>query len=117
MFVEAIEKAHYSPGEDIYIALDSAASEFYENGKYIFKKSSQETFDSSDLVDFYVKLVEKYPIISIEDGLAEDDWAGWKILTEKLGNRIQLVGDDLYVTNIKRFQKRNKIICYSNNMI
>ena len=105
IIVEAIEKAGYMPGEDIFVALDSAASEFYENGKYVFHKSNKEVFNSSEMVNFYKKLVDKYPIISIEDGLAEDDWDGWKILTEKLGNRIQLVGDDLFVTNVERFQK------------
>ena len=102
VIVEAVEKAGYKPGDDIHIALDPAASEFFEDGKYIFKKSTGETLSSSDMVDFYSGLVDKYPIISIEDGLAEDDWDGWKLMTEKLGKKIQLVGDDLFVTNPKR---------------
>jgi len=105
VIVEAIEKAKYKPGQDVYIALDAAASEFFEDGKYRFKKSSGQILSSQEIVDFYVKLVDKYPIISIEDGLSEDDWDGWKLLTEKLGQRIQLVGDDLFVTNPERFQK------------
>ncbi len=104
VIVEAIEKANYKPGEDIKIAMDPAASEFYENGEYVFKKSTGERLSPEQMVDFYAKLVEKYPIISIEDGLAEDDWDGWKLMTEKLGDKIQLVGDDLFVTNIERLQ-------------
>jgi enolase len=102
---QAISDAKYKPGVDVVMALDPAASEFYENGKYTFKKSSGEVLTSADMVDFYAKLVDKYPIISIEDGLAEDDWDGWKLMTEKLGHKIQLVGDDLFVTNPLRFQK------------
>ena len=103
VIVEAIEKAGYKPGDDVLIAMDAAASEFYEEGKYKFKKSDGSQLSSSELVDFYVDLVDRYPIISIEDGLDEDDWDGWKVLTEKLGQRIQLVGDDLFVTNPERF--------------
>lgn len=99
LLVEAIEKAGYKPGKDIFIAIDAASSEFYENGKYIFKKSSGEQLTSQQMVDFWVKLAEKYPIISLEDGMSEHDWDGHKLLTEKLGNKIQLVGDDLFVTN------------------
>ncbi len=105
VIVEAIEQANYKPGSDIKIAMDPAASEFYEDGKYVFKKSTGEKLSSAEMVDFYANLVEKYPIISIEDGLAEDDWDGWKLMTEKLGKKIQLVGDDLFVTNIERLQK------------
>ncbi len=105
VIVEAVEKAGYKPGDDVHIALDPAASEFFEDGKYIFKKSTGETLSSSDMVDFYSGLVDKYPIISIEDGLAEDDWDGWKLMTEKLGKKIQLVGDDLFVTNPKRLKR------------
>ncbi len=104
VIVEAIEKTGYKPYEDVHIALDPAASEFFDNGKYVFKKSSGEVLSSSDMVNFYASMVEKYPIISIEDGLAEDDWDGWKIMTEKLGKKIQLVGDDLFVTNPKRLK-------------
>jgi len=97
----AIEAAGYKPGQDCFIALDPASSEFYENGRYVLAREGQ-TLDSAGMVDYYVKWCAAYPIISIEDGLAEDDWAGWQLLTSKLGDRIQLVGDDLYVTNVKR---------------
>lgn len=99
--VEAIEKAGYKPGKDIFIAMDPAASEFYDEAKkrYIFKKSTKEELTSEQMVDFWINLVNKYPIISIEDGMSEHDWAGHKLMTEKLGKKIQLVGDDLFVTN------------------
>jgi enolase len=105
--LEAIKKAGYVPGKDIYIGFDVAASEFYdkEKGKYVFKKSTKEQFTSAQMVDYYAKLVEKYPIISIEDGLDENDWEGHKLLTDKLGNKVQLVGDDLFVTNTKYIKK------------
>lgn len=102
VIVEAINKAGYKPGVDIVIALDPAASEFFENGKYVFKKSTGEKLSSEQMVDFWEKLVNKYPIYSIEDGMAEDDWEGWKIMTERLGDKIQIVGDDLFVTNVER---------------
>jgi enolase len=105
VIMEGIEKAGYKPGKDIYLALDPAATEFFENGKYVFKKSTKESFTSRQMVDFYKKWVDKYPIISIEDGLAEDDWEGWKLMTEVLGDRIQLVGDDLFVTNVERLTR------------
>jgi enolase len=105
LIIEAIEKANYKPGDEIFIALDVAASEFFEEGTYILKKSTGDKLTSQELVDFYVELAKKYPIISIEDGLAEDDWEGWKTLTDKLGHKIQLVGDDLYVTNPERLKK------------
>jgi enolase len=101
----AIVDADYKPEKDVFIALDPAASEFFEDGKYTLKKSTGKVLTSEQMVDFYVKMVEKYPIISIEDGLAEDDWDGWKLMTEKLGKKIQLVGDDLFVTNPDRFKK------------
>ncbi len=107
LILEAIEKAGYTAGKDVYIALDPASSEFYdaEKNKYILKSENKE-LTPAELVDYYARLVEKYPaIVSIEDGMAEDDWDGWKIMTEKLGNKIQLVGDDVYVTNTKRIQK------------
>lgn len=104
LILEATEKAGYEPGKDICIALDPASSEFYKNGKYILESEGKK-LSSEEMVDYYVNLVEKYPIISIEDGLAEDDWSGWKILTEKLGDKIQIVGDDLFVTNVKRLKK------------
>ena len=99
--MEAIEKAGYVAGKDIFLALDVASSEMYENGKYNFKGEGK-IYSSEELVNYYCDLVEKYPIISIEDGLSEDDWNGWKLLTEKIGNKVQLVGDDLFVTNYSR---------------
>lgn len=99
--MEAIEKAGYVAGKDIFLALDVASSEMYENGKYNFKGEGK-IYSSEELVNYYCDLVEKYPIISIEDGLSEDDWDGWKLLTEKIGNKVQLVGDDLFVTNYSR---------------
>lgn len=111
LIVEAIEKAGYKPGSEIYIALDPASTELYdeakkkgEEGKYYFWKSDLMK-TSEEMVDFYADLVEKYPIISLEDGMAEDDWDGWKLLTERLGGKIQLVGDDLFVTNTERLKK------------
>ncbi len=102
--LEAINKAGYKPGSQISIALDPAASEFYDktSAKYIFKKSDKSQRTSEQMVKFWTKWVEQYPIISIEDGMAEDDWDGWKLLTEELSSRIQLVGDDLFVTNTER---------------
>ncbi len=102
VILEAIEKAGYQPGEDIKLALDVASSEFFEDGTYVFKKSGGEKKSAADMVEIYSDWIAKYPIYSIEDGLSEDDWAGWKILTEKLGNKVQLVGDDLFVTNPER---------------
>jgi len=103
----AIEKAGYKPGKDIYIALDPASSEYYleKENMYHFKKSSGEKLTPAQMVDYWVDWTKKYPIISIEDGLAEDDWKGWKLITEKIGDKIQLVGDDLFVTNVNRLQK------------
>jgi enolase len=107
LILEAIEAAGYKPSEQIAIALDPASSEFYnkETGKYVFKKSDKRELSSEEMVAFYDNWTRQYPIVSLEDGLAEDDWAGWKILTDKLGSRIQLVGDDIFVTNIKRLQR------------
>jgi len=104
VILQSIEKAGYRPGEDLYIALDPAASEFFDQtkGKYVFKKSDGRELSPSEMVDFWAGWVDRYPIISIEDGMAEDDWDGWKLMTEKLGGRIQLVGDDLFVTNTRR---------------
>lgn len=99
--IKGIETAGYRPGDDIYIALDPAASSFFENGEYILKAENTK-LSGKEMIDYYTDLIEKYPIISIEDGLAEDDWDNWKLITEKLGNRIQIVGDDLFVTNQKR---------------
>ncbi|HQP02716.1 MAG TPA: phosphopyruvate hydratase, partial [Bacteroidia bacterium] len=105
--IEAIEKAGYKPGDDVMIAMDAAASEFYDAEKkvYHFKKSSGEKLTSSEMVSYWKQWCEKYPIVSIEDGLAEDDWAGWKELTNVLGGKVQLVGDDLFVTNTERLAR------------
>ncbi|HUU27207.1 MAG TPA: phosphopyruvate hydratase [archaeon] len=105
VILEAIEKAGYKAGLDVHLALDPASSEFYENGKYVFSKSDGSVRSSEQMVAFYADWVKKYPIISIEDGLAEDDWGGWKLLNAKLGKKIQLVGDDLFVTNTKRLNR------------
>jgi enolase len=105
LIMTAIEKANYKPGKDIMIALDSAASSFYEKGKYILAAEKKPRKSAEDMVQFYADLVKRYPIISIEDGLAEDDWAGWKLLTDELGGKIQIVGDDIFVTNVKRLEK------------
>jgi enolase len=103
--LEAIQQAGYKAGEQISIALDPAASEFYQDGKYVFKKSDKSSKTSEEMVNFWAKWVNDYPIVSLEDGLAEDDWDGWKLLTEKVGSKIQLVGDDLFVTNTERLQQ------------
>ncbi len=104
LVVEAITKAGFEPGKDVFIALDAASSEFYKNGKYVFE-STGESRTSAEMVAFWKEWCEKYPIVSIEDGLDEDDWDGWKLLTETLGNKVQLVGDDLFVTNSKRLAR------------
>jgi len=105
--LEAITAAGYKPGEQVAIALDPAASEFYDraSGKYVFKKSDKSAHPPAQMVDFWANWCRQYPIISLEDGLAEDDWAGWKLLTEKLGGKVQLVGDDLFVTNTQRLAR------------
>lgn len=105
VIMEAISKAGYKPGTDVKIALDSAASSFYKDGKYYLKAEARPERSASDMIEFYAGLVERYPIFSIEDGLAEDDWDGWKALTVRLGDKIQLVGDDLFVTNTKRIEE------------
>jgi enolase len=103
--VEAISAAGYEPGADVFVALDPAASEFYKKGVYIFEKSDNRQLTSREMVNYWKEWCDNYPIISIEDGLAEDDWDGWKLLTDELGNRVQLVGDDLFVTNTEFLQK------------
>lgn len=103
--LEAIQQAGYKPGDEIAIALDPAASEFYQDGKYVFKKSDRSTKSSEEMARFWAKWARDYPIVSLEDGLAEDDWQGWKILTDEVGSKIQLVGDDLFVTNTERLQE------------
>ncbi len=107
LILEAIEAAGYKPGEQIAIALDPASSEFYDKDKqkYVFKKSDKRELSSEEMVAFWENWAKQYPIVSLEDGLAEDDWAGWRLLTERLGGRIQLVGDDLFVTNVSRLQR------------
>ncbi|MAJ71815.1 phosphopyruvate hydratase [Candidatus Poribacteria bacterium] len=102
VIMEAIEKAKYIPGDDVLIALDPASSEFYKDGNYILEAEAQSKKSPDEMVQFYADLCQKYPIISIEDGMAEDDWGGWKLLTEAIGNKVQLVGDDLFVTNTER---------------
>jgi enolase len=103
--LEAIQQAGYKPGEDISVALDPAVSELYQDGKYVFKKSDKSAKTSEEMVKYWAKWVNDYPIVSIEDGLAEDDWAGWALLTKEVGDKIQLVGDDLFVTNVERLQQ------------
>ncbi len=114
VMVQAIEKAGYKPGRkadggDVALALDPAASEFYEDGRYVFKKAAKggtpKTRTSEEMVAYYEELINKYPLDSIEDGMAENDWAGWKLLTDKIGGRCQIVGDDLYVTNVKYLER------------
>jgi len=102
--LSAIEKAGYQPGKDCFIALDPAASEFYEDGRYVLSREGT-SLSTDEMVDYYARWVANYPIISLEDGLAEDDWDGWQLLTQKLGGKIQLVGDDLYTTNVKRLSQ------------
>src|SRR6201996_8784796 len=103
--LEAIQQAGYKPGEQIAIALDPAASEFFQDGKYVFKKSDKSSKSSEDMVRFWSDWVRQYPIVSLEDGFAEDDWDGWSMATKELGARIQLVGDDLFVTNVERLRR------------
>ena len=105
LVIEAIQAAGYNPGEQIAIALDPASSEFYQDGKYVFKKSDKSVKTSEEMVKYWADWVSKYPIVSLEDGFAEDDWKGWKLFTDEVGSKVQLVGDDLFVTNTKRLQK------------
>ncbi|MBN1309895.1 MAG: phosphopyruvate hydratase [Anaerolineae bacterium] len=104
VILEAVQQAGYAPGEQVMIALDPAATEIFEDGKYLLKKEDR-SLTGAEMVDFYADWVEKYPIISIEDGLAEDDWEAWQLMVERLGSRIQIVGDDLLVTNVERVQR------------
>ena len=104
VIIEAIEKAGYTPGAQIFIALDPAATELFKDGKYVLEGEGA-AYTPAEMVGYYENLVNKYPIISIEDGMAEDDWDGWKLITDRLGSRIQIVGDDLYVTNVERLRK------------
>jgi enolase len=105
LIMSAIEKAGYKPGKDCAIAIDAAANSFYTNGKYMMAAEKKPEKTSEEMVKYYTGLVKKYPIVSIEDGLAEDDWNGWKILTDTLGGKIQIVGDDIFVTNPRRLEK------------
>jgi enolase len=105
VIIEAIEAAKYAPGKEVALALDVAASELYAGGSYTFKKSGAGTRDAAGMIDLYAKWLDEYPIVSIEDGLAEDDWEGWAQLTKTLGDRVQLVGDDLFVTNTDRLAR------------
>ncbi|MGA9349065.1 MAG: phosphopyruvate hydratase [Anaerolineae bacterium] len=121
VILEAIERAGYKPGEDVYIALDPAASEIYHDGRYVLKKEGRE-LSGEEMVAFYQDWVEKYPIISIEDGLAEDDWEHWTLLVERIGDRVQIVGDDLLVTNVARVKRAirekaaNSLLCKVNQI-
>jgi enolase len=121
IILEATEQAGYKPGQEIRIALDPAASEFYEDGQYVLQKEGR-TLSGAEMVEFYADWVEKYPIISIEDGLDEDDWESWQLMTERLGDRLQIVGDDLLVTNVARVRKAiehnacNSLLCKVNQI-
>ncbi len=121
VILQAIEKAGYKPGQDMFIALDPAASEIYEDGVYKLKKEGRN-LSGAEMVDFYVDWVNKYPIISLEDGLAEDDWESWVLLQKRIGDRVQIVGDDLLVTNVERVQKAidlkaaNSLLCKVNQI-
>lgn len=114
--MKAIEKAGYQPGGDVFIALDAASTEFYKNGKYELAGEGK-SLDSGAMVDYYADLVARYPIVSIEDGMDEDDWEGWQALTEKLGDKCQLVGDDLFVTNEKRLRKGIEMGCANSILV
>jgi enolase len=105
VILEAINAAGYKPGEQVAIALDPAASEFFENGKYVFKKSDKSVRSAEQMVKFWAEWVRQYPIVSLEDGMGEDDWPGWKLLTQELGKKVQLVGDDIFVTNTTIFKR------------
>jgi len=121
VILEGIERAGYEPGQDIFIALDPAASEFFQDGRYVLQKEGRE-LSSAEMVEFYAQWAERYPIISIEDGLAEDDWEGWQLLCQRIGDRVQLVGDDLLVTNVERVRKAldlgacNSLLCKVNQI-
>jgi enolase len=121
VILEGVERAGYQPGQDVFIALDPAASEFFQDGRYVLQKEGRE-LSSEEMVDFYAQWVERYPIISIEDGLAEDDWEGWQLLCRRIGDHVQLVGDDLLVTNVERVRKAlelgacNSLLCKVNQI-
>jgi len=121
VILEAITKAGYKPGEEIFLGMDPASSEFYQDGKYVLAKEGK-TLSSAEMVDWYVNAINQYPIISLEDGMAQDDWAGWSLLYEKMGNKIQIVGDDLLVTNVKYIERAikekacNSLLCKLNQI-
>jgi len=121
VILEAITKAGYKPGEEIFLGMDPASSEFYQDGKYVLAKEGK-TLSSAEMVDWYVNAINQYPIISLEDGMAQDDWAGWSLLYEKIGNRLQIVGDDLLVTNVKYIERAikekscNSLLCKLNQI-
>ncbi|HEC34369.1 MAG TPA: phosphopyruvate hydratase [Chloroflexi bacterium] len=121
LILEAVEDAGYTPGKQVFIALDPAASEFYQDGQYVLRKEGR-TLTGAGMVDFYAGWLEKYPIVSIEDGLAEDDWESWSLMMERLGDRIQIVGDDLLVTNVERVRRAtllqacNTLLCKMNQI-
>ncbi|MBN1954727.1 MAG: phosphopyruvate hydratase [Anaerolineae bacterium] len=121
LILEAVQRAGYTPGEQVLIALDPAASEFYHDGRYVLKKEGR-TLDGAEMVDFYADWVARFPIVGIEDGLAEDDWESWALMTDRLGDRIQIVGDDLLVTNVERVQRAirehscNALLCKVNQI-
>jgi enolase 1/2/3 len=117
LILEAIEKAGYRPGADVAVALDPASSEFFEDGKYVFARSDHSSRDAAAMVRYYAAWLDRYPIVSIEDGLAEDDWAGWALLTRELGARVQLVGDDNFVTNPKRLERGIREKCANSILI
>lgn len=117
LIVKAIEKAGYRPGVDIAIAIDPAASSFYQDGKYILASEKDPERSSAEMVDIYEELVKKYPIVSIEDGLAENDWEGWKLLMERIGDRVQIVGDDIFVTNMKYLKQGIEQKCANSILI
>ena len=121
VIIQAIEKAGYQPGQDVTIALDSASSEFFEDGVYVFKKAARggtpEVKTSAEMAGYYEELIAKYPIDSIEDGMAESDWDGWRVLTERIGDKVQLVGDDLYVTNVEYLARGIRERCSNSILI
>ena len=117
LLMEAIEKAGYKPGEEIALALDCAATEFYFDGKYILEAEDHQSYGARELIEFYRKLIDDFPIVSIEDGLSEDDWEGWRMMTEEFGSRIRLIGDDLFVTNPARLRRGIEERCANSILI
>jgi enolase len=116
LIVQAIGQAGYKPGKDVVLALDAAASEFYDKGRYRLEAEKQPDHSLDEMIQYYQRLVDRYPIVSIEDGLSELDWKGWRMLTERLGDRVQLVGDDIFVTNVEIFSQGIKE-CIGNSIL